>query len=252
LIALFVWRDFVSVYKQTVLGPLWYLIQPVLTTLMFTVVFGRIANLSSDGLPHFVFYLAGTVVWTYFATCLTKNSNTFVQNAALFGKVYFPRLTVPISILISNAVTFAIQLALLVVVVVWFNLHGTSIRPNYAVALTPLLLVILASLGTGLGLIVSAATVKYRDLQQLVAFAVQLFMYATPVIYPASMVGPRYRLLIQANPLTPVVEGFRYAFLGVGTVSAGTLAYSGAFAAVVLLIGVIIFSRVERTFVDLA
>jgi lipopolysaccharide transport system permease protein len=250
LVALLVWRDFVSVYKQTVLGPLWYVIQPVLTTVMFTVVFGRIANLSADGIPHFVFYLAGTVLWTYFATCITKTSNTFALNAALFGKVYFPRLVVPVSVVISTLVTFVIQLGLLVVTIGWLMLRGGGLRPNAWVLATPLLVVIVAALGAGLGILISAVTIRYRDLQQLVTFGVQLLMYATPVIYPVSSIGPRYRLFIELNPLTPVIEGFRCAFLGAGWFSLKGLVYSTIMSLALLAWGAIAFNRVERTFVD--
>ncbi len=250
LISLFVWRDFVSVYKQTILGPLWYLIQPVLTTIMFTVVFGNIAKLPTDGLPPFLFYLTGTVIWSYFAACFTKTSNTFVHNASLFGKVYFPRLSVPVSILISNLVTFGIQLALLLAAMAWFGLRGSSVQPNEWVLLTPLLLVMMAGLGLGFGIIVSSLTTRYRDLQQLVAFGVQLLMYATPVIYPVSAIPEKYRLIILANPMSPIIESFRFAFLGAGTVDALHLLYSGVITIAVLLIGALMFNRVERTFMD--
>ena len=250
LVMLFVWRDFVSAYKQTILGPLWYLIQPLLTTITFTVIFGRIANLPTDGLPQFLFYMAGTVIWGYFAACLTKTSNTFIANAGLFGKVYFPRLTVPLSILISNLVTFAIQLGLFLILLAYFALAGAAIRPNLWVLATPLLVLVMAGLGLGFGIIVSALTTRYRDLQYLVTFGVQLSMYATPVVYPLSTVSGKLRWLILANPMTPIVEGFRYAFLGAGTVDGGHLLYSATFMLVVLLIGILIFNQVERTFMD--
>jgi len=251
LVLLFVRRDFVSVYKQTILGPLWYLIQPLLTTVIFTVVFGNIASLPTDGLPKFLFYMSGTVVWSYFASCLTKTSETFVQNANLFGKVYFPRLAVPVSILISNLITFLIQFALFLAFVLYFVLRGTLIQPNWLwIALSPILLLMMAGLGLGLGIIVSSLTTKYRDLRFLVQFGVQLLMYATPVIYPVSSIPARFQWIIQANPMTPIIEAFRYAFLGTGTVNLPNLAYSFGFMLVVVIVGSIIFNRVEATFMD--
>ena len=250
LVLLFVRRDFVSVYKQTILGPLWYLIQPLLTTLIFTVVFGNFASLPTDGLPPFIFYLAGTVVWAYFADCLNKTANTFVGNAHLFGKVYFPRLAVPVSILISNLIAFTIQFALFLVFLLYFWLTGAAIQPNAWVLLTPLLILIMAGLGLGFGIIVSALTTRYRDLRFLVSFGVSLWMYATPVIYPVSGIPEQYRPIITANPLTPVVETFRYAFLGAGSASPAGLLYAAGCMVVVLLVGVMLFNHVEATFMD--
>ena len=251
LILLFVWRDFVSVYKQTILGPLWYLIQPLLTTITFTVIFGRIASLPTDHLPDFLFYMAGTVVWSYFAQSLTNISATFVGNASLFGKVYFPRLSVPISILISSLIAFAIQLVLFLGFLAYFMLTGTPIHPNLpALSLLPLLLIIMGGLGLGAGIIVSALTTRYRDLRYLVTFGTQLFMYATPVVYPLSSVSGKFRLLILANPLTSIVETFRYGFLGAGTFNLWNLLYSFVFMLIVLLVGVLLFNRVEATFMD--
>jgi lipopolysaccharide transport system permease protein len=250
LIGLFVRRDFVSVYKQTILGPLWYLIQPILTTVIFTVIFGRIARLSTDGLPQFVFYLSGTVVWTYFADCLTKTSNTFITNAQLFGKVYFPRLAVPISILISNLIAFSIQFLLFLGFTIYYWRIGAAIQPNLWVLLTPVLLIIMAGLGLGFGIIVSSLTTRYRDLRFLVTFGVQLWMYVTPVIYPVSSIPARFRPLIQANPLTPIVETFRYAYLGAGTVNIYNLLYSAIIMLIVLIVGILLFNRIEATFMD--
>jgi len=251
LVMLFVRRDFVSVYKQTVLGPLWYLIQPLLTTITFTVIFGNIASLPTDGLPQFLFYMSGTVVWSYFAACLTKTSETFVQNANLFGKVYFPRLAVPVSILISNLITFLIQFGMFLVFVLIFVLRGTDIQPDWLwIALSPILMLMMAGLGLGFGIIISSLTTKYRDLRFLVQFGVQLLMYATPVIYPASSIPERFQWVIQANPMTPVIEAFRFAYLGAGTVNLDHLLYSFGFMLVVVVIGSIIFNRVEQTFMD--
>jgi lipopolysaccharide transport system permease protein len=251
LVLLFVRRDFVAVYKQTILGPLWYLIQPLLTALTFTVIFGRIANLPTDDLPQFLFYMSGTVVWSYFAECLNKTSNTFVQNANLFGKVYFPRMAVPVSILISNLITFLIQFALFIVFVGYFVMRGTPIQPHWLwIALSPLLVLVMAGLGLGFGVIISSLTTKYRDLRFLVTFGVQLLMYATPVIYPVSSIPERFQWLILANPMTPIVEAFRYAFLGAGTVDVGHLLYSFGFMLAVVFLGGVIFNRVEQTFMD--
>jgi lipopolysaccharide transport system permease protein len=250
LVMLFVRRDFVSVYKQTILGPLWYLIQPILTTLMFTVIFGQIASLPTDGLPQFLFYMSGTVIWSYFAECLNKSSNTFVHNSNLFGKVYFPRLAVPVSILISNLITFLIQLALLVVFIIFFMMSGSTVKPNIWLIFVPVLVLMMAGLGLGIGIIISSLTTKYRDLRFLVTFGVQLLMYATPVIYPVSSIPERFRPLILANPMTSIVETFRYAFLGAGTVNFGQLSYSFLFMLVVVSLGIVIFNRVEQTFMD--
>jgi lipopolysaccharide transport system permease protein len=250
LIMLFVRRDFVATYKQTVLGPLWYLIRPLLTTITFTIIFGRVAQLSTDGLPQFLFYMSGTVIWSYFSACLTKTSRTFTGNAGLFGKVYFPRLAVPVSILISNLIGFGIQFGLFVAFVIFYRLAGTNVQPNAGVLLAPLLVLMMAGLGLGFGIIVSSLTTRYRDLQQLVSFGTQLLMYATPVIYPVSTVPEPYRTLIQLNPLAPIVEAFRFAFLGAGTVSPGGLVYSFGFMVVVLLIGLLLFNRIEQTFMD--
>jgi lipopolysaccharide transport system permease protein len=241
----------VAVYKQTILGPLWYLIQPLLTTLTFTVIFGNIASLPTDGLPQFLFYMSGTVVWGYFAACLTKTSETFVQNANLFGKVYFPRMAVPVSILLSNLITFLIQFGMFLVFVGYFALRGTAIQLNWLwIALSPILMLMMAGLGLGFGIIISSLTTKYRDLRFLVQFGVQLLMYATPVIYPVSAIPERFQWIILANPMTPIVEAFRYAFLGAGTVDTSHLLYSFGFMLVVVVIGSIIFNRVEQTFMD--
>jgi lipopolysaccharide transport system permease protein len=250
LVMLFVRRDFVSLYKQTILGPLWYVIQPLLTTMTFTIVFGRIAKLSTEGTPPFLFYMSGTVIWTYFATCLTKTSETFVQNSQLFGKVYFPRLAVPVSILLSNLIAFAIQFAFFLAFMGYFAVKGSHIHPNWWILTTPLLILMMAGLGLGFGIIVSALTTKYRDLRFLVQFGVQLLMYATPVVYSISSIPARFQPFIRANPMTSVIEAFRYAFLGGGTPSVGLLVYSFAFMVVIVALGIIIFNRVEATFMD--
>ncbi|MBN2466483.1 ABC transporter permease [candidate division WOR-3 bacterium] len=247
---LFVRRDFVSHYKQTILGPLWFVIQPLLTTITYTFVFGRIARLPTDGLPQFLFYMSGTIIWTYFANCLTTTSETFIHNAGLFGKVYFPRLAVPVSVLISKLVAFSIQFAFFLAFMGFFALQGSRIHPNWWILATPLFLLMMAGLGLGFGIIVSAMTTKYRDLKFLVHFGVQLLMYATPVVYSTSSIPARFLPFIKANPMTSVIEAFRYAFLGGGTPSIGGLAYSFAFMVVIVALGAIIFHRVEATFMD--
>ena len=251
LVMLFVWRDFVSVYKQTILGPLWYIIQPLLTTVVFTFIFGSVAKLPTDGLPQFLFYMSGTVVWAYFATCITKTSDTFITNSQLFGKVYFPRLAVPVSILISNLITFAIQFILFLTFMGYFALRGNLLHPNWWMLITPLLILMMAGLGLGFGIIISSLTTKYRDLRFLVTFGVTLLMYATPAILPLSSFPQRFQWIVLANPMTPIMETFRYAFLGGGgTVNLPDLAYSCGFMLVVVFLGSIIFNRVEQTFMD--
>jgi len=250
LILLFVWRDFVAYYKQTILGPLWYLIQPILTTVVFTIIFGNIAQLSTDGLPPFLFYLAGNTVWTYFATCLTSTSTTFTANATVLGKVYYPRLTIPLSVVLSNIISFGIRLTVFLAFLFYFIIVGADIQPNLWILSLPLLLLIMAGLGLGTGIIVSSLTTKYRDLQQLVGFGVQLLMYATPVIYPISSLQGNWQWVIIFNPMTPVVEIFRLAFLGFSSLSPVYLLYSFGFMLVILMLGVLIFNRVEATFMD--
>ncbi|HSB02855.1 MAG TPA: ABC transporter permease [Anaerolineales bacterium] len=250
LIWLFVRRDFVAYYKQTILGPLWYVIQPVVTTLVFTVIFGNIAKLPTDGLPPFLFYLAGTTVWSYFSSVLTSTSNTFTSNAGIFGKVYFPRLCIPLSVVISNFISFGIRFGLFLAMLVYFMLAGSSIHPNLWILLLPVMLLIMAGIALGAGIVISSLTTKYRDLQYLVSFGVQLLMYGTPVIYPISTVQGIWRWLILVNPITPVIETFRLAFLGTGTLSPIYLLYSIAFMLVILCIGVLVFNRVESNFMD--
>lgn len=250
LIMLFVWRDFVAYYKQTILGPLWYLIQPILTTVVFTIIFGNIAKLPTDGLPPFLFYLAGNTVWAYFSASLTSTSNTFTGNAGLFGKVYFPRLVMPLSVVISQIISFVIRFLVFLGFLFYFMASGASVTPNWWILVLPGLILIMAGLGLGLGIIISSLTTKYRDLQQLIAFGVQLLMYGTPVIYPLSSIDSTWRWLILANPMTPVVEVFRLAFLGTSVLSPLYLLYSIVFVIAVLLLGILIFNRVENTFMD--
>lgn len=250
LILLFVWRDFVAYYKQTILGPLWYLIQPILTTVVFTVIFGNIAQLSTDGLPPFLFYLAGNTVWGYFATCVQNTANTFTGNASIFGKVYFPRLTIPISVVLSNMISLAIRFVVFLAFFAYYLFIGAEIYPNWWILSLPLLVLLMAGIGLGVGIIVSSLTTKYRDLQQLVSFGVQLLMYATPVIYPISSLQKEWQWVLLINPMTPIIEMFRYAFLGVSSLAPIYILYSAVFMVVILIVGSLIFNRVESTFMD--
>lgn len=250
LIVMFVKRDFKTMYKQTILGPLWIIINPLMTTLMYTIVFGNIANISTDGMPQIVFYMLGTTVWTYFSSCLTKTSSTFTGNAAIFGKVYFPRLVTPISTVISGLINFGVQFLMFLGFMAYFMIKGSPIEPNLWILITPLLLVQLAALALGFGIIISSMTTKYRDLAVLVTFGVQLWMYATPVVYPASQIGGKLKTLMMLNPVSPIVESFRYAFLGSGSIPWNYLGISVVTTLVVLFAGVVLFSRVEKTFMD--
>lgn len=251
LIGLFVRRNIVVEYKQTILGPLWYLIQPVLTVLMNMLVFGSIAKMSTDGIPQILFYMAGNICWFYFSDCLKQSSDTFITNQHMFGKVYFPRLVVPIAAVISNLLRFLIQAGLFLGLYLVFYFRGADISVTWALALTPLLVLMIAGLGLGFGILVSSLTTKYRDLAILFTFIVQLWMYATPIVYPLSMVPQgTLRSLIQANPMTAIVETFRFATLGQGYFSWAALSYSFGFMVVLLLLSVVIFNRVQRTFMD--
>lgn len=251
LLWLFVRRDFVAGYKQTILGPLWFFIQPLLTTIMFTIIFSGIARIPTDGLPPILFYLAGTTPWNYFAACLVGTSNTFVGNAGLFGKVYFPRLVVPLSIVISNLIQFLVQFVLFLSFLAWFGLSDSNVRPNMflIVVLTPFLLTLMGLLGLGVGIIVSSMTTKYRDLARLVGFGVQLMMYATPVIYPMSVIPDKYQWLIQCNPMSAIIESYRAIFLG-GHVPWMALVVSNIVTLTLLVLGIVLFNRVEKTFMD--
>ncbi|RZK32810.1 MAG: ABC transporter permease [Hymenobacter sp.] len=248
---LFVRRDFVSNYKQTILGPVWFFIQPLLTTLTYVIIFGNIAKLSTDGAPMLVFYMAGITVWNYFSQTLTSISTVFTVNAQLFGKVYFPRLTMPLSIVLANLVRFGIQFGLFLAIWAFYLLKGgTTLQPNWVIILTPVLVVIMGLQALGLGMIFSALTTKYRDLAMLLTFGIQLLMYATPVIYPLSSLPEKYRWLVLANPMSAVVESFRYAFLGTGTFQWEYLGYSALATAIILAMGTLIFNKVEKSFTD--
>jgi lipopolysaccharide transport system permease protein len=252
LMMLFVKRNIITQYKQTVLGPLWYIIQPMMTTVMYMVVFGGIAKISTDGLPQPLFYLAGISFWQYFADCLNKTSNTFVSNSAIFGKVYFPRLVTPLSDVISNLVRFGIQFALFLIVYAYYALFtDVQIHTNWYALMLPILVAMLAGLALGFGILFSSMTTKYRDLQLLLGFFVSLWMYATPVIYPLSTINNEtLRLVMQLNPLTGIVEFFKYGMLGVGNHEWWMLGYSFAFMVVLLAVGIVVFNKVQKSFMD--
>lgn len=249
LIIMFVKRDFKTMYKQTILGPLWIIINPILTTLIQVLVFGNIANISTDGMPQFLFYMAGNTMWLYFSSCLTKTSNTFTANANVFGKVYFPRLVTPISIVISGLISFGVQFVMFLTTDIYYTVKGV-IQPNLLIFITPFLIMELALLGMGCGIIISALTTKYRDLAVLVTFGVQLWMYGSAIIFPVSSLPEKWAGLIMLNPVVPVVEAFRYAFTGHGTFSLQFLAISAGITLVILFVGMVIFNKVEKTFMD--
>ncbi|EDM37126.1 ABC-type polysaccharide/polyol phosphate export system, permease component [Pedobacter sp. BAL39] len=253
LLMLLVKRDFISFYKQTILGPLWFFIQPIFTTLIFTFVFGNLAGISTDGLPQPLFYMAGITAWNYFADCLNKTSTVFKDNASIFGKVYFPRLIMPLSIVCSNLIRFGVQMLLFLLIIAYYFISGTPVRLNCYALLLPFNLLLMASLGLGMGMIISAMTTRYRDLAFLVTFGVQLLMYATPVIYPLSVAlhkYPDYAWIISYNPMTPIIESFRYGFLGAGSFSWASIGYCTIATITITSTGIIIFNRVEKTFVD--
>ena len=250
LLLMFVKRDIITIYKQTVLGPVWYIVQPIMTTAVYILVFGNIAKISTDGLPQVLFYLSGIIIWSYFANTFNTTSQTFKSGKDIFGKVYFPRLIMPLSKVTSGLIRFGIQFVFFVSVYTYFILNDFDISPNYALAYFPLFILTMAGLGLGFGLIFSAMTAKYRDLTFLIQFGVQLLMYATPVIYPVSTIPEKYKLYILANPMTPIVEGFRYALLGAGSFDIYHLLYSLAVTGIILLLGIFIFNKTERTFMD--
>lgn len=252
LVFLFVKRDFVIQYKQTVLGPLWYVIQPLISTVLFIFVFGNLAKISTDGVPYVLFYYGGTMLWSFFESNFKNASDTFSSNADVFNKVYFPRLTVPISRVFINLLALSIQLLLLCAFYAYYLMTGTAVRPNAGIAFFPLLLIWIASLGVGLGLIVSSITTKYRDLKQLVSFGINLWMYATPIVYPLSTIPREYKWLYYLNPVSAPIESFRIAFFGRGEVPAGMMISSAVIAVTGLILGLLFFNRGERTFIDVA
>lgn len=249
LIILFVKRNFISQYKQTILGPAWAVIQPFLTTVIFTVVFGSLAGLSANGVPSFLFYMSGTVAWTYFSACLTKTANTFTENASILGKVYFPRLVMPVSAVLTNLIAFAIQFLMLLCFLIFYAIRG-DVNPGVHVLLIPLLVLQMAMLSLGSGIIVSALTTKYRDLQMLVGFGVQLWMYGTPVAYDMRIIPKKYLGLYMLNPMTPIINTFRKALLGIGVFQLKYYVCGWAVTIVILLAGIVLFNHVEKTFMD--
>ncbi len=248
---MYVKRDIVTQYKQTILGPTWFFIQPLFTTIMYMVVFGGIAKISTDGLPQALFYLAGILCWQYFADCLNKTSNTFTNNAAIFGKVYFPRLVVPLATVTGNLVKLFIQFLLFFLVYIYYWVVGAPVAPNWYAFLFPLLIIMLAGLALGFGIIISSLTTKYRDLTILFTFIVQLWMYATPIIYPLNTItNEKLRFVMTLNPITSIVESFKYGFLGAGSFSWWALGYSFVFMVVLLFVGIVVFNKVQRSFMD--
>ena len=250
LMIMFVKRDIVTFYKQTILGPLWFFIQPLFTTIMFMVIFGNLAGISTSGLPQGLFYMSGILCWNYFSDCLNRTSTTFKDNQQIFGKVYFPRIVVPISIIFSNLVRFGIQFLLFIGFYIYYLAKGVPIHPNEGVLLFPLLILIMAGLALGFGMIITALTTKYKDLTFLVQFGVQLWMYATPIIYPLSSIPEKYRWLVVANPMTSVVETFKYGFLNQQTFNIYFLLYSLIFTIVLVFFGTVVFNKVEKGFMD--
>ena len=250
LVLIFVRRDFVAGYKQTILGPLWYIFQPLLTTIVFTIIFDKFAHISTNATPSVIFYMTGITAWNYFASCITKTSGTFINNAGIFGKVYFPRLTVPVSIVISNLITFCVQFLFMMGFWVYYYLIGANIYITPYIFLIPVLLLLTALMGLGFGIIISSLTTKYKDLQFVVNFGVQLLMYATPIIYPLSSIPDKYKIIIMLNPMTSIIETFKYALLGRGTFSWEMLGYSGIFSIAILIIGLLLFNKIEQRFID--
>ena len=249
LVYMFVKRDFVSEFKQTVLGPIWFFINPIFTTLVYVVVFGNIAGLSTDGAPKVLFYLAGVTLWNYFSNCLTRTSGVFRDNASIFGKVYFPRLVMPLTIVISNLMKFGVQFALFISFLIYYMIKG-EVQPNIWILATPFIIILMAAFALGTGMIFSALTTKYRDLQMLLGFGISLFMYATPVIYPLSSLSGIWRTIAIYNPLTGIFECFKYGWLGVGDFSVTILLISTVIIFIILAIGTLIFNKVEKGFMD--
>ncbi|BDC98598.1 ABC transporter permease [Persicobacter psychrovividus] len=250
LLYMFVKRDIVTVYKQTILGPIWFFVQPIMTTLVYIIVFGRIAGISTDGIPQPLFYLAGITLWNYFADCFNQTSDTFTQNAAIFGKVYFPRLIAPLSKVTSGLIKYLIQFSLFLAVYVFYLFQDVGIEAHLTILWVPYLVILMAGMGLGFGIIFSSMTTKYRDLKFLITFGVQLLMYATPVIYPMSTLDGKMKELIGLNPIAYIIEGFKYSFLGAGEFSLAGIGYATGFTLTLLAMGIIIFNKVEKSFMD--
>ncbi len=247
LLFLFIKRDFITNYKQTILGPVWHVLQPLLTTLIFTVVFGYFARIKTAGIPPLLFYLSGLTLWSYFAACINKTSTTFISNASIFGKVYFPRITVPLASVISSLMSLIIQLLMLLFFLVLYR-HQLNIQAT--LFLTPVFILLLAMIGLGFGIIISSLTIRYRDLVYLMSFGMQLWMYATPVIYPLSLIPDKYKFIIKLNPITSIIEGFRYSLFGQGAFLWHDFAYTVCFTIALVLLGLVLFNRTERNFMD--
>lgn len=250
LLFLFVRRDFVAKYKQTILGPFWFVLNPLMSTLIYTVIFNRVANIPTDGVPPILFYLTGLVAWQYFAACLNGTSNIFRANAGIFGKVYFPRLVSPLSVVISSLVQLVVQFGLLITIMLIYYFKGTPIPLNQYTLLIPAIIIVLAFMALGFGIIISSATTKYRDLTNFMSFGVQLWMYATPIIYPVSTVPDQFQFIVKYNPVAPLIEAFKYGLIGAGQVDWGGLLYSLIFTIVVVVLGILIFNKVEQSFMD--
>lgn len=250
LIYMLVKRDFITFYKQTILGPIWFFVQPILTSLIYLVLFGQVAKLSTDGLPQLAFYLSGITIWNYFSESLSKTSTVFKDNSGVFGKVYFPRLIMPLAIVVSGLMKFSIQFGLFIAVVLYYTFVDETIQPNSWVLMTPVLIVLMATFALGLGMIFSSLTTKYKDLTFLLSFGIQLAMYATPVVYPISALPVHYRWIVEANPLTAIFECFRYGYLGSGHFDPFSLVYSTICIFIIFTIGVLIFNKVEKSFMD--
>ena len=252
LLWIFVKRDFTTFYKQTILGPLWFFIQPLISTIVYTIIFSRVAGLPTDEIPPFLFYMSGIIAWNYFSSCLTSTSGTFTANAGMFGKVYFPRIIVPLSNVISGLSRFGVQLVMFLGFYFYYHFMGNEqINPSFeTLLLLPLLIILMAMLGMGMGMIISSLTTKYRDLSFLVNFGTQLLMYASPIVYPLSIVPEKYKPFILANPMTPIIEGFRQAFIGKGQLDLNLFLYSFFFALIIFAIGIIVFNKVEKDFID--
>lgn len=250
LLQMFVKRDFITFYKQTILGPLWFIVQPLLTTLIYVILFGNIAKLSTDGIPQVLFYLSGITIWNYFSESLTKTSTVFKDNANMFGKVYFPRLIMPLAIVSSSLMKFLVQFGIFVVVLLYYVIFTDTIKPNIWILFTPFLIFLMAIFALGMGMIFSSLTTKYKDLVFLLSFGIQLFMYITPVVYPISSLPDNLKFLAVINPLSPLFECFRYAYLGTGSFTIENLVVSTAIIFLILIVGTVIFNRVEKTFMD--
>ena len=250
LLLMLVKKDYVTFYKQTILGPIWFFIQPILTTLIYVLIFGKIAKLSTDGAPQIAFYLSGVTIWNYFSESLTKTSTVFRDNAAVLGKVYFPRLIMPLSIVVSGLMKFAIQFALFIAVVIYYTFAENTLHPNIWILATPFLVLLMAAFSLGLGMIFSSLTTKYKDLVFLLTFGIQLFMFATPVVYPVTSIPADRQWIVNLNPLTGIFECFRYGFLGTGSFTPESLIMSTGIIALILVLGVLIFNKVEKSFMD--